>query len=57
MQHKHQAEEAKHQAIVAQAEEEAASAYVSTDEDAPEEAGSLAGDEALQALREQLTEK
>jgi hypothetical protein len=57
MQHKHQAEEAKHQAIVAQAEEEAASAYVSTDEDAPEETGSLAGDEALQALKEQLTEK
>ncbi|MDR1808459.1 MAG: 30S ribosomal protein S1, partial [Propionibacteriaceae bacterium] len=56
MQHKHQAEEAKHQAIVLQAEEEAASAYVSTDADAPEETGSLAGDEALQALKEQLIE-
>ncbi|MDR1513756.1 MAG: 30S ribosomal protein S1 [Propionibacteriaceae bacterium] len=56
VQHKHQAEEAKNQAIVARAEEEAASAYVSSDVHDSPDRGSLAGDEALQALKEQLIE-
>jgi small subunit ribosomal protein S1 len=55
-QHKQQAEEAKNQAIVAQAEAETAGAYVSTDNSASSGAGSLASDEALQALKEQLSE-
>jgi len=58
LQHKHQAEEAKHQAIVLQAEEETAGAYVSGSphENVEQETGSLASDEALQALKEQLIE-
>jgi small subunit ribosomal protein S1 len=53
--HKHQVTEARQSNLIAQAEAEAANAYVSSDANAPEEAGSLASDEALQALKEKLT--
>ncbi|MDR0417800.1 MAG: 30S ribosomal protein S1 [Propionibacteriaceae bacterium] len=53
--HKAQVSEARQSNLIAAAEAEASSAYVSSDANASDEAGSLASDEALQALKQKLT--